>query len=46
VRKGFEYADYVVAALIVAGILYAVIRRRSRPRSPASEDSEPAPDAG
>jgi membrane protein DedA with SNARE-associated domain len=44
VRKGFEYADYVIAALIVGGILYAVVRRRSRPPSPAPEDSEPAAD--
>jgi membrane protein DedA with SNARE-associated domain len=44
VRKGFEYADYLVAALIVVGILYAIARRRSRPSSPAPEDNEPAAD--
>jgi membrane protein DedA with SNARE-associated domain len=44
VRKGFEYADYVVAALVVVGIVYAVVRRRSRPSTPAPEDSEPAAD--
>jgi membrane protein DedA with SNARE-associated domain len=35
IRKGFEYVDYVVVALLVVGIAYAVIRRRSRPRGPA-----------
>ena len=46
VRKGFEYVDYAVAALVVVGIVYAVLRRRSRsrPSSPTSEDSEPAAD--
>ncbi len=44
VRKGFEYVDYAIVALVVVGILYAVIRRRSRPPSPAPEDSEPAAD--
>jgi membrane protein DedA with SNARE-associated domain len=42
VRKGFEYVDYVVVALILVGILYAIVRRRSRPSNPAPEDSEPA----
>jgi membrane protein DedA with SNARE-associated domain len=44
VRKGFEYADYVIAALVVVGIVYAVVRRRSRPSTPTPEDSEPAAD--
>jgi membrane protein DedA with SNARE-associated domain len=39
VRKGFEYVDYVVVVLVVVGIVYAVIRRRSRPHDPASEDA-------
>jgi membrane protein DedA with SNARE-associated domain len=30
VRKGFEYVDYVVLALIVIGIVYLVVRRRGR----------------
>jgi membrane protein DedA with SNARE-associated domain len=30
VRKGFEYVDYVVVALIVAGIVYALVRRAAR----------------
>ncbi len=28
VRKGFQYVDYLVLLLIVAGIAYAVLRRR------------------
>jgi membrane protein DedA with SNARE-associated domain len=28
VRKGFEYVDYAVLALVVAGVAYLVIRRR------------------
>jgi membrane protein DedA with SNARE-associated domain len=28
VRHGFEYVDYVVLVLVVAGIVYAVVRRR------------------
>jgi membrane protein DedA with SNARE-associated domain len=31
VRKGFEYVDYAVLALVVMGILYALVRRRRRP---------------
>jgi membrane protein DedA with SNARE-associated domain len=47
VRKGFEYADYVVLALAVVGILYAGVRRRRRPVVPAvpaegQESSAPA----
>jgi membrane protein DedA with SNARE-associated domain len=30
IRSGFEYVDYVVIALIVVGIVYALVRRRSR----------------
>jgi membrane protein DedA with SNARE-associated domain len=44
VRKGFEYLDYVIVLLIVAGIVYAIVRRRSRPPAPASEDSQPTAD--
>jgi membrane protein DedA with SNARE-associated domain len=44
VRKGFEYLDYVIVLLIVVGIVYAVMRRRSRPAAPAAEESEPAAD--
>ena len=44
VRKGFEYLDYVIVLLIVVGIVYAVMRRRSRPVTPAAEESKPAAD--
>jgi membrane protein DedA with SNARE-associated domain len=44
VRKGFEYVDYVVLALVVLGILYVIVRKRSQPRSSTPEDGEPAPD--
>lgn len=39
VRKGFEYLDYAIVALLVVGVLYALVRRRSRPRDRASEDA-------
>ncbi len=31
VRKGFEYVDYVILALVVAGIGYWIMRRRRQP---------------
>jgi membrane protein DedA with SNARE-associated domain len=37
VRKGFEYVDYVVVALIVAGIVYALVRRRRARRDAAAD---------
>ncbi|HEV7585202.1 MAG TPA: DedA family protein [Solirubrobacteraceae bacterium] len=40
-RKYFEYVDYAVVVLVVAAIVYAVIRRR-RGRS---DSGDPAPDA-
>jgi membrane protein DedA with SNARE-associated domain len=43
-RKGFEYLDYVIVLLIVVGILYTIVRRRSRPPGPSAEDGEPAAD--
>ena len=37
VRKGFEYVDYVIVALLVLGAAYALVRRRRRARrAPAS----------
>jgi membrane protein DedA with SNARE-associated domain len=36
VRKGFEYVDYAVVALVVVAILYAVARRRGRGASQPS----------
>jgi membrane protein DedA with SNARE-associated domain len=41
VRKGFEYVDYAVVALVVLGIVYALIRRRRR----GADTGDPAPDA-
>ncbi len=37
VRKGFEYVDYVVVALVVVGIVYALVRRRRTRRDPAAD---------
>jgi membrane protein DedA with SNARE-associated domain len=36
VRKSFEYVDYAILALLLAGIAYAVVRRR-RARQPATD---------
>jgi membrane protein DedA with SNARE-associated domain len=47
VRKGFEYATYVILVLIVLGALYAVVqRRRGRRRAEGSRDAPPVSDAG
>ncbi len=35
VRKSLAYLDYVVLALIIAGVIYAIVRRRRTPRKPA-----------
>ena len=37
VRKGFEYVDYAIVALVVIGVVYAVVRRRRRRRQPATD---------
>ena len=37
VRKGFEYVDYAIVALLVIGIVYAVVRLRRGRREPASD---------
>jgi membrane protein DedA with SNARE-associated domain len=37
VRKGFEYVDYVIVALVIAGIVYALVRRRRARRDPAAD---------
>jgi membrane protein DedA with SNARE-associated domain len=42
VRKGFDYVDYAVVALVVLGGVYAVIRRRRRG---GANTGDPAPDA-
>jgi membrane protein DedA with SNARE-associated domain len=39
VRKGFEYVDYAVVALVVVGIVYAIVRRRRGRRDPADAPS-------
>jgi membrane protein DedA with SNARE-associated domain len=46
VRKGFQYVDYAILALLVIGIAYAVVRRR-KGGAPGPDPSEPAagPDA-
>ncbi len=46
VRKGFEYFDYVLVALIVVGIVYAIVRRRRRGRADAQAAPAPSADAG
>jgi membrane protein DedA with SNARE-associated domain len=35
VRKGFEYFDYALVALVVVGIVYLRVRRRARREAPA-----------
>jgi membrane protein DedA with SNARE-associated domain len=42
VRKGFEYADYLIVAMVVVSIVYAVVRRR-RTRRLAQQSAEPPP---
>jgi membrane protein DedA with SNARE-associated domain len=37
VRNGFEYVDYAILALVVAGVLYALVRRRRGRREPAAD---------
>jgi membrane protein DedA with SNARE-associated domain len=36
-RKYFEYADYVILAVAVAAVVYAVVRRRRGRREPATD---------
>lgn len=42
IREGFQYVDYAVLALVVVGIAYIRLRRRSRTLAHSSEDVEPA----
>lgn len=37
VRKGFEWADYVILAVIVLGVGYLIVRRRRDRRRPATD---------
>lgn len=50
VRKAFEYVDYAIVLLLVVGIVYAIVRRRSRgsgtPPIPAPEDGKRTADVG
>lgn len=39
VRKGFEYVDYIMLALIVGGIIYAVLYRRRKAKPQSSIES-------
>ncbi len=45
VRKTFEYIDYVILALVVIGIGYAIVRRRRGPAG-GDVDKPPVTDAG
>ena len=46
VRKGFEYVDYAIVAIVAVGIVYAVVRRRRRGPTGGGTDTPPVPDAG
>jgi len=52
VRKGFEYVDYALLALIVVSVAYLLVRRRRARSAPPGEPTEgptgpgAAPDAG
>lgn len=40
VRKGFEYVDYAIVAIVVIGIVYAIVRlRRGRDEPPMPSDA-------
>ncbi|HEY5344435.1 MAG TPA: DedA family protein [Solirubrobacteraceae bacterium] len=43
VRKGFDYVDYAVVALVVVGVVYLIVRRR---RSTGIGPTEAAPEPG
>jgi len=45
VRRGFEYVDYMLVALIVAGIGYALVRRRQHGGPGDSGPAEPGQDS-
>jgi membrane protein DedA with SNARE-associated domain len=36
-RKGFEYVDYAILALVVIGVAYAIVRRRKGRSEPATD---------
>lgn len=37
VRKGFEYVDYVIVAVVIVGAVYAGVRRRRRKSGPSAQ---------
>jgi membrane protein DedA with SNARE-associated domain len=37
VRKGFEYVDYAIVAVVVVGVAYVLVRRRRARRDPAAD---------
>jgi membrane protein DedA with SNARE-associated domain len=43
VRRGFEYVDYAIVALVVVGVGYWVVRRRRRPSSPGVDAPPESP---
>jgi membrane protein DedA with SNARE-associated domain len=46
IRSGFEYVDYAIVALVVAGGVYWRVRRRRRPQQPTAQPpvgAAPAP---
>jgi len=45
VRKGFEYVDYAVVALVVVGIIYAIMRRRTGGSLGGDPEATPGSDA-
>jgi len=45
VRKGFQYVDYAVLALVVVGIAYAIVRQRRGDSPGGDSDTPPGSDA-
>jgi membrane protein DedA with SNARE-associated domain len=42
-HSGFRFADYAIAALVVAGVAYLIVRRRNKRRRRAAEQSAELP---
>jgi membrane protein DedA with SNARE-associated domain len=40
VRKGFDYVDYAIVAIVVVGIAYAIVRRRQGRGRPATDAAD------
>jgi membrane protein DedA with SNARE-associated domain len=45
VRKGFEYVDYAILALVLAGVVYWIVRRRGRAGGGPPQELEESPAA-